>query len=308
MLRNVSDVDLRLLRLFSRVVRCGGFTVAQAELNMSQSNISMHIANLERRLGFRLCERGKGGFRVTPKGREILEASQNMFEAIGVFVERAGSLSGRLVGDLSLGLADTIVTLPSTRFGEAMGAFYRRDQDVQLNLFINSPTDLELAVLDGQVELAISYFSRSRPSLDYTPLFMEEIGLYCGKRDRLYAMASPTEADIASVSWVMHGFLPESSALPLRPLRSRATAHHMEAVAQMILAGTHVGYLPRHYAEIWVERGDMKALLPERLTYQVEHSMITYAGRPLSEAARAFIDDLFEAHGLPAGSTNVPDR
>ena len=49
MLRNVTDLDLRLLRIFACVVKCGGFTAAQAELNMSQSNISMHIASLEKR-------------------------------------------------------------------------------------------------------------------------------------------------------------------------------------------------------------------------------------------------------------------
>ena len=54
MLRNVTDLDLRLLRIFACVVKCGGFTAAQAELNMSQSNISMHIASLEKRLGYRL--------------------------------------------------------------------------------------------------------------------------------------------------------------------------------------------------------------------------------------------------------------
>nr|WP_207900463.1 LysR family transcriptional regulator [Shinella sp. JR1-6] len=69
MLKNVTDVDLRLLRLFARVVRCGGFTAAQAELNMSQSNISMHIGNLERRLGYGLCERGKGGCQRRSKNR-----------------------------------------------------------------------------------------------------------------------------------------------------------------------------------------------------------------------------------------------
>ena len=57
MLRNVSDPDLRLLRIFACVVKCGGFTAAQAELNMSQSNISMHIASLEKRLGYRLRAR-----------------------------------------------------------------------------------------------------------------------------------------------------------------------------------------------------------------------------------------------------------
>lgn len=54
MLRNVTDMDLRLLRIFSVVVKCGGFTAAQAELNMSQSNISTHISGLEKRLGYRI--------------------------------------------------------------------------------------------------------------------------------------------------------------------------------------------------------------------------------------------------------------
>ncbi len=125
MLRNVTDLDLRLLRIFACVVKCGGFTAAQAELNMSQSNISMHIASLEKRLGYRLCERGKGGFRLTAKGRRVLEASRTMFDAIGLFRDQAQALSGRLVGELYLGLADNLATLPQARFGDALARFQR---------------------------------------------------------------------------------------------------------------------------------------------------------------------------------------
>ncbi len=50
MLHNVSDLDLRLLRIFACVVRCGGFSAAQGELGMGQSTISTHIASLETRL------------------------------------------------------------------------------------------------------------------------------------------------------------------------------------------------------------------------------------------------------------------
>lgn len=298
MLRNVTDLDLRLLRIFACVVKCGGFTAAQAELNMSQSNISMHIGSLEKRLGYRLCERGKGGFRVTAKGQRILEASRAMFDAIGLFRDQAQALSGSLVGELYLGLADNVATLPDARFGEALAAFHQRDQDVQLNLFVNSPTELELAVIDGQLDLAISYFSRSRPTLDYLPLYAEQIGVFCGAQHPLFAVEQPSTEQIEACDWVMHGFLPDNQELPLRPKRSRATAYHMEGVAHAVLAGTHLGYLPVHYARTWIERGLMKALLPESLRYEVVHSMITYAGRPQSEAARAFIDDLLRVHGL----------
>lgn len=300
MLRTVTDLDLRLLRIFATVVKCGGFTAAQAELNMSQSNISMHVGSLEKRLGYRLCERGKGGFRLTAKGRRILEASRTMFDAIGLFRDEAQALSGNLVGDLYVGLADNVATLPEARFGEALARFHCREQDVQLNLYVNSPTELELAVMDGQLDLAVSYFSRSRPSLDYLPLYREEIGVFCGDRHPLFDDPQPALERIAACNWISHGFLPENQELPLRPERSRATAYHMEAVVHAVLAGTHLGYLPTHYAQIWIERGRMRALQPQRLRYEVEHSMITYGGRPRSEAARAFIEDLLAVHGLGA--------
>ncbi|MDH0304728.1 MULTISPECIES: LysR family transcriptional regulator [unclassified Pseudomonas] len=305
MLRNLSDPDLRLLRIFACVAKCGGFTAAQAELNMSQSNISMHIGSLETRLGYRLCERGKGGFRLTAKGQRILDSSRMLFDAIGLFRDEAQALSGKLVGELYIGLADNVTTLPQARFDDTLAAFYNRAQDVQLNLFVNSPTELELAVIDGNLDMAISYFSRSRSTLDYTPLYTEEIGVFCGNRHPLFGVADPTFEQVAQCDWIMHGFLPGDQALPLRPERCSATAHHMEAVAHTVLAGTHLGYLPIHYASIWVERGRMRPLLPERLSYDVAHSMITYTGRPRSEAARAFIEDLLRVH-RPQGQCSTP--
>lgn len=298
MLRNVTDLDLRLLRIFATVVKCGGFTAAQAELNSSQSNISMQIASLEKRLGYRLCERGKGGFRVTEKGQRILDAANAMFDAIGMFREQAQSLSGRLVGELYVGLADNIATLAPACIDDAMARFYSRDQDVQLNLFVNSPTELELAVLDGQLDLAISYFSRPLPTLDYLPLYSEEVAVFCGDRHPLFQTREPSLAQIEACDWIKHGFLPADQPLPANPGSTTAIAHHMEAVVHAVLAGTHLGYLPTHYAALWVARGKMKALLSDTLRYEVRHSMITHAGRPRGEAVQAFIDDLKTAHGL----------
>ena len=58
MLANLSEGDLRLLRVFAKVVEAGGFSAAQIELNVSQSTISTHMTALEQRLRVRLCERG----------------------------------------------------------------------------------------------------------------------------------------------------------------------------------------------------------------------------------------------------------
>ncbi len=72
MLANLSEGDLRLLRVFAKVVEAGGFSAAQIELNVSQSTISTHMTALEQRLGVRLCERGRAGFQPHRKGQADL--------------------------------------------------------------------------------------------------------------------------------------------------------------------------------------------------------------------------------------------
>lgn len=178
--------------------------------------------------------------------------------------------------------------------------FQRCDQDVQLNLFVNSPAELELAVIEGKLDLAIPYFSRSRSSLKYRLLYRKEIGVFYSDCHLLFAEMQPTLKWITACGWVMHGFLPESLVPPLCPSRSRATVYHTEAVAYVVLVGTHLGYLPAHCAGAWIECGRVRTLLPERLSCLVEYSTIVYARHPLSEAAHTFIDDLLRVHGLGA--------
>jgi hypothetical protein len=69
--------------------------------------------------------------------------------------DEAQDLAGRLVGYLYLGLADNIVTLPKARVDAAIVRFYQREHDMHLRIFVNSPTELEMAVIDGQLGMAI---------------------------------------------------------------------------------------------------------------------------------------------------------
>lgn len=68
LLGQLSDMDLRLLRVFKSVVDCGGMAAAELELNIGTSTVSRHIKDLETRLSLVLCRRGRAGFRSRPKG------------------------------------------------------------------------------------------------------------------------------------------------------------------------------------------------------------------------------------------------
>ena len=108
MLGQLHDLDLQLLRLFVSVVECGGFSAAQGELGLSQSSISQQMAKLETRLGYRLCSRGKGGFKITPKGEQLLSATRGLFQSIEAFRHQSNGVAGRLIGEVRLGLSEAL--------------------------------------------------------------------------------------------------------------------------------------------------------------------------------------------------------
>ena len=73
-------------------------------------------------------------------------------------------------------------------------------------------------------------------------------------------------------------------------------AFHMEAVALLILSREFIGYLPDHYAQRWVEEGEMRILLPPAFNYRAGFSVVTRSAGLRSSLAEAFLADLFDTH------------
>ena len=84
-LAQVSDFDIRLLRIFRSVVECGGFSAAETVLGIGRSAISQQMSDLEQRLGLRLCQRGRAGFSLTEEGREVYQSALQLLSALESF-------------------------------------------------------------------------------------------------------------------------------------------------------------------------------------------------------------------------------
>jgi len=298
---NVRSVDLRLLQVFATIVECRGFTAAQVELGLSQSTISSYMAELEARLTARLCERGRGGFRLTEEGRLVHEATQRLFRSLDTFASEVGVIRGRLIGELHIGMVDNIVSHPECPIPEAFRRFKSRDGDVQLHLHVGAPSEIERAVLDGRYHLGVGGYTSRAPGLAYLPLFRERQWLYCGARHPLFARPERRirTRDIQACDYVRRLYVSDSD-LPLS-FRGAATAaaENMEAIAHLILSGRFIGFLPVHYAARWVERGEMRALKPRRITYSSQLELITRRTRPKNAAIDVFLADFLAAAGLP---------
>ena len=74
-----------------------------------------------------------------------------------------------------------------------------------------------------------------------------------------------------------------------------AIAYHDEGIAHLILSGQFIGYLPEHYANEWVNKGLLKAILPEQYCYQIPLMLITAKNLSPSPLAQALIEELYQS-------------
>ncbi len=82
MMRRHNLPPLTALRAFEAVARLSSFKAAAAELLVTSTAISHQIRQLEAYLAMRLLDRGPGGVRLTPAGRELFDATASGFAEI----------------------------------------------------------------------------------------------------------------------------------------------------------------------------------------------------------------------------------
>jgi DNA-binding transcriptional LysR family regulator len=260
---SLSKADLHLLYVFCAVVEARGFSAAQITLNVSASTISRQIADLETRLGMRLCQRGRKGFRLTDKGEIVYAASHKLFAALDQFGETVDGTRGKLVGRLTVAAVDNWVFNDAAPVLGALAEFSKLAPDVTLELHSLAPDDIEMAVQDGRIAIGVGVFHKHKPGLIYERLGVEKIGLYCARGNPLFEARSPEEVQrgLARANFCKRAYLNEDLVAPVsRGLRSNASAHQIEGIAMLVLTGGYVGYLPESFADIWVREGRMRSV------------------------------------------------
>ncbi|MGB4075516.1 LysR family transcriptional regulator [Pseudomonas sp.] len=295
MLSQLRDLDLQLLRLFVTVVECGGFSAAQGELGIGQSTISTQMAKLETRLGFRLCERGKGGFRLTPKGEQVLSATRKLFAAIESFKGEAQGMADKLLGELRIGLSEGLAASVLEQVAEAIRRFRGRNQAVQIELLTAMPAELERRLLQGQLQLAIGYFSGNQAALDYQPLFHERQILYCAEGHPLFERNDISPDELMQADRVHHPYRFVQASEPFQSAPSSAQTEQVDGALAFILSGRHIGYLPEHIASPWLSRGRLRAMDADALSFTVQFHLASHRGQHPGDAQRAFVADLLAA-------------
>lgn len=298
-LGQLSDMDLRLLKVFKSVVDCGGMAAAELELNIGTSTVSRHVKDLETRLGLVLCRRGRAGFALTAEGQRVYDETLRLLASVDAFRGSIDDIHNRMGGQLEVAVFDKTATNPKARIGQAIARFTEIAPEVSLALHVGSINAIEQGVLEGNFQIGIIPAHRSSKSLVYADLFDETMLLYCGVGHPLFdaSHGKLTWAKLREHHFAGLGYHSPNMELSHRARLSRkATGFDQEAIATLILSGRFLGFLPDHYAQVFEERGLMKAVLPTRFNYACRFvSLLRRSPKP-SRAVLAFQECLEQAH------------
>ena len=300
LLGQLSDIDLRLLRVFRAVAEAGGFSAAELELNVGRSTISRHIKDLEVRLGVTLCRRGRGGFALTDEGRQIYRATLRLLASLDSFRGEVADVHKRMTGHISIALFDKMVTNPVAHIGEALRHFDDLAPEVSLDIHIEPINEIERGVMEGRFQLGVVPAHRASPSLEYQHLFTEQMYLYCGYRHPLFDTADIAIDDdaIRRCKYAGLGYHSPNMEVGNRlGLERDITVNDQEAIVHCLQSGRYIGYLPDHYAETFLKKGEIRVLCPQKYQYRCDFVAIQRVSPKPSRIVETLWECLVRAHG-----------
>ncbi|MFC0268635.1 LysR family transcriptional regulator [Kushneria aurantia] len=289
----LGDVDLRLLRIFRKVVECGGFSSAQVDLDISRPAISVAINDLETRLSMRLCQRGRSGFALTREGQQVYDYSLRLLAAVEEFRTRVNGVHESLTGELNIGIADNLVSMPQMQVSNALRRLKAQGDQVYINIHMKPPEEIEMAILAGSLHAGVVPGPRRLAGLDYTFLYSERSALYCGGDHPLFDRAAIELEEIVACDAVAPAY---AQTAEIRrhydDLWPMASASDREGVAFLILAGGWIGFLPTHYAERWVEQGRMRVLAPQHFGFDTHYYSVVGSGATPNLVLKRYLAEL----------------
>ena len=165
-------IEVRDLRLIVAIAHSGSVTAAADALHLTQSTLSHHLADLERRIGGRLFHRTGHRLSITPLGNRFRANAEPLLDDVRAFEQALQNRIDQPVGVVRFA-TECNTTYPW--FGRLAIAFRREWPQVELTL-VTAATAQPLVELErGTVDIAITTRRVRQRQLKVATLFSDEL-------------------------------------------------------------------------------------------------------------------------------------
>jgi LysR family hydrogen peroxide-inducible transcriptional activator len=165
-------MELKHLQALVAVADCGTFSGAAELLGTVQSNVSSHVARLERELDVVLVDRSAG--RLTDEGEIVVERARRVIAELDALVTDVGSLGREVVGTVRVGMIGTtarwLVPLLLARLADDY-------PQITVHVSDGTSTTLEPQLVTHGLDLAVVSLPVPDDELSASPLFEEDLML-----------------------------------------------------------------------------------------------------------------------------------
>jgi DNA-binding transcriptional LysR family regulator len=166
------QMEIRHLQALVGIAEYGSFSAAAEALGTVQSNVSAHVARLERELGAVLVDRSTG--RLTEEGEVVVARARQMLVEMNALIADVSAMRREVVGTVRCGMIGTTGRWLVPRL---FAVLRERHPRVQMTVADGTSANLEPRLLNGQLDVAVVSLPVASDELSVTPLFEEDLML-----------------------------------------------------------------------------------------------------------------------------------
>jgi len=187
-------MDLRQLSTLVAIADHGSFSAAARALYTVQSNVSGHVARLERELGVTLVDRQRG--ELTDEGAIVVERARRVLREMEEITADLASRGEEVHGDSRVGSIGTTARWLLPRLLDSLAATH---PGVHMTIHEGSTTILLSRLVAGHIDGAVVHLPIEDPELEVVPLFSEDLVLVVPTGHALDRRGKLTLNDIAEL-------------------------------------------------------------------------------------------------------------
>lgn len=258
-------MEIKQLQSLVAISEHGTFSGAAKALQTVQSNISAHIARLEKELGTVLVDRASGT--LTDEGEMVLTRARRILHEMEDIDADIHSLGEEAIGDCRIG---TLGTTARWLMPPLLNSLTRHHPGVRTTIIEGATSALLLRLASGEVDAAIVHFPIQDPSLDVTELFAEELLLLAPTKHVLAERESISLEELSEFPLLLaprgtaqRRIIDRAAATRGVALRSQAEIDGVRLMASLVFEGFGPAIVPASAAPGWLKGEFVRISVPD---------------------------------------------
>jgi DNA-binding transcriptional LysR family regulator len=288
------SITLRQLEIFIAVAETAQVTKASKKLFVTQSAVSMALAELENQLAGPLFDRHGRSLLLNERGRYLLPLAKEIVCQVSNVESIMSEKNDELIGHINIVASTTIgdYLLPYL-----IGAFKRMHARVTINMLVHHTRYAETLVQEGKADVGFVEGPVAHPDTVIRPWFKDELVILVGPGDPLASNEIfDVKKDFRGTRWIMRekgsgtlAIFNEKMQAYLDQIEVIMEMGHPEAIKRAVESGVGIACLSSLTVCREVEHGWVKSLKVEGVDMYRQLQIISRKDRVMHDALAEFL-------------------